>query len=241
MAIVAPFAAFRYDAQKVGGLENVLTQPYDKITPAMQERYSRLNPCNLITVEKGKTTPHDTPQDNVYTRAAAALDQWIAQGVLVRDPKPAIYVYSQEYDVPHSEERKVRRGFIALGRVEDYSAGVVFRHEQTLSAPKADRLELLRATRQATADLRLRFWRDPGGPEVDWIVVAGDRWLPVEVKWSGAPGERDVRHLRTFLAEYPQAREAIVVCRTPRRFKIDANITAVPWQGIPDLVAAAAS
>jgi predicted AAA+ superfamily ATPase len=98
-------------------------------------------------------------------------------------------------------------------------------------------LELLRAIRQAAADLRLRFWRDPGGPEVDWIVVAGDRWLPVEVKWSDAPGERDVRHLRTFLAEYPQAREAIVVCRTPRRFKIDANITAVPWQGIPDLVA----
>jgi predicted AAA+ superfamily ATPase len=84
-------------------------------------------------------------------------------------------------------------------------------------------------------ELRLRFWRDPDGPEVDWIVEAEDRWLPVEVKWSDAPAERDTRHLRTFLSEYPKAREGVVVCRTPRRFKLAPNITAVPWQEIPRL------
>ena len=98
-------------------------------------------------------------------------------------------------------------------------------------------LELLRGTRQTSGNLRLRFWRDPDGPEVDWIVVAEDRWLPVEVKWSNAPTQRDVRHLQTFLTEYSRAREGIVVCRTPRRFKISPKITAVPWQQIPDLVA----
>ena len=72
---------------------------------------------------------------------------------------------------------------------------------------------------------------------MDWIVVAEDRWLPVEVKWSNAPTQRDVRHLQTFLTEYSRAREGIVVCRTPRRFKISPKITAVPWQQIPDLVA----
>lgn len=96
-------------------------------------------------------------------------------------------------------------------------------------------LELLRATRQTVGDLRLRFWRDPDGPEVDWIVEGENRWLPVEVKWSDAPAERDTRHLRTFLSEYPKAREGVVVCRTPRRFKLAPNITAVPWQEIPRL------
>jgi uncharacterized protein len=96
-------------------------------------------------------------------------------------------------------------------------------------------LELLRAIRQNVGGLRLRFWRDPDGPEVDWILEGEDRWLPVEVKWSDAPTERDTRHLRTFLAEYPKAREAVVVCRTPRRFKLASNITAVPWQEIPKL------
>ncbi len=98
-------------------------------------------------------------------------------------------------------------------------------------------LELLRATRQSAGNLRLRFWRDPDGPEVDWIVVADEHWLPVEVKWSDSPTERDARHLQTFLSEYPQAREGIVVCRTPRRFKISPKITAVPWQEILELMA----
>jgi len=97
-------------------------------------------------------------------------------------------------------------------------------------------LELLRATREVSAPLKLQFWRDPDGPEVDWIVVGDDRWVPVEVKWSDAPAERDTRHLQTFLSEYPKAREGVVVCRTPRRFKIAPKITAIPWQEIHSLV-----
>jgi predicted AAA+ superfamily ATPase len=97
-------------------------------------------------------------------------------------------------------------------------------------------LELLRATREVSTNLKLCFWRDPDGPEVDWIVVGDDRWMPVEVKWTDAPTERDTRHLQTFLSEYSKAREGVVVCRTPRRFKIAPKITAVPWQEIHSLV-----
>jgi predicted AAA+ superfamily ATPase len=97
-------------------------------------------------------------------------------------------------------------------------------------------LELLRATRQTEPRLRLRFWRDPDGPEVDWVLMGADRWLPVEVKWSEAPTERDARHLHTFLSEYPRARAAVIACRTPRRFKLGARVTAIPWQEIPGLV-----
>jgi len=97
-------------------------------------------------------------------------------------------------------------------------------------------LELLRAIRQHGGVLRLRFWRDPDGPEVDWVVEGSDQLLPVEVKWSEAPTERDTRHLRTFLSEYPRATAGVVVCRTPRRFRIGPTITAVPWQEVPTLV-----
>lgn len=97
-------------------------------------------------------------------------------------------------------------------------------------------LELLRAARQSGAPMHLRFWRDPDGPEVDWVLVSEDRWLPVEVKWSEAPSARDAAHLATFLAEYPKAKEGFVVCRTPTPFKLAPKITAVPWQDLPTLV-----
>ena len=65
----------------------------------------------------------------------------------MQDPEPSIYVYSQRFRVLGESTQLERNGFIALGRIEDYSANVVFRHEQTLAKPKADRLELLRATK----------------------------------------------------------------------------------------------
>ena len=139
---------------------DVTTQPYDKITPAMQERYYAASPFNLIPIEKGRLLPGDSSETNVYTRAAAKLDEWISSGILVKDPVPAIYAYSQEYSVPGTNTRRVRRGFIALGRVEDYAAEIVFRHERTLAAPKADRLELLRHTHAQTG-LLFMLYDDP--------------------------------------------------------------------------------
>ncbi len=159
MAEIFPFQAYRYNPARVD-LAKVLTQPYDKITPAMQERYIALDPYNLVTIEKGKSDPGDTPENNVYTRAAQALKEWIEQGVLVRDSAPAIYVYFQDYPVSQTRKRKVRKGFVALGRLEDYAASVVFRHEHTLAGPKADRLELLRHTRAHTGQLFM-LYEDP--------------------------------------------------------------------------------
>jgi uncharacterized protein (DUF1015 family) len=156
MAQVFPFRAFRYNAAHIS-FEHVLTQPYDKISPAMQEKYYAADPHNLIVVEKGRVYPADTPQNNVYTRAGAALEDWIRSGIVQEDPSPSFYLYTQEYAVPGTEERRTRRGFIGAGQLEDYSAGVVFRHEQTLSAPKADRLELLRHTKTHTGQLFMLY------------------------------------------------------------------------------------
>ena len=159
MAEIFPFRAYRYNLNQAE-LSDVVTQPYDKITPQMQERYFAASPYNLISIEKGKSLPGDSATDNVYTRAAKTLDRWIRDEVMLRDALPGIYFYFQEYTVPGTSERRTRKGFIALGRVEDYSANVVFRHEQTLSGPKADRLELLRHTRTHTGQLFM-LYTDP--------------------------------------------------------------------------------
>jgi uncharacterized protein (DUF1015 family) len=156
MAQVYPFQAYRYDAAKAG-YDRVLTQPYDKISPEMQEQYYARDPHNLIHIEKGKTYESDSPQNNVYTRAAQAAQDWIAARVIVADPVPAFYGYSQEYTIPGTQERSKRHGFIGAGKLEDYSACVVFRHEHTLSGPKADRLELLRKTKLHTGQLFMLY------------------------------------------------------------------------------------
>jgi uncharacterized protein (DUF1015 family) len=187
MAEIFPFAGYRYDARRVA-FESVLTQPYDKITPAMQERYYAASPYNLIAVEKGRTLASDTPANNVYTRAAAKLDEWIAEGILVKDSAPAIYAYSQEFTVPKTATRRVRRGFIALGRVEDYEKRVVFRHERTLAAPKADRIELLRHTRTQTGQLFM-LYDDTTGRVDEMLIGASRQPAPIEMR-----DEYDVLH-----------------------------------------------
>jgi uncharacterized protein (DUF1015 family) len=163
MAEIRPFRAVRCNAEKVGELGRVVTQPYDKINPEMQARYYDLSPYNLVRIIRGRQNPADSPEDNVYTRAARHFGDWVEEGALVPDSAPAIYPYDQEYAVPG--ERGVvrrRRGFIALGRLEDYSARVVHRHEETLSGPKADRLELLKATRAHFGQIFV-LYSDPGG------------------------------------------------------------------------------
>jgi uncharacterized protein (DUF1015 family) len=156
MAQVYPFRAFRYNPARAP-FDRVLTQPYDKISPAMQEKYYAADPHNLIAVEKGRAYPGDTPQNNVYTRAAGAIEDWIRKSVVVQDPAVSFYAYTQEYTAPGTEERRTRRGFIGAGKLEEYSAKVVFRHEHTLSGPKADRLELLRHTKTHTGQLFMLY------------------------------------------------------------------------------------
>jgi uncharacterized protein (DUF1015 family) len=187
MAEIFPFRAYRYNAARVDPAK-VLTQPYDKITPAMAEKYAAASPYNLIPVEKGKTLPEDAPGNSVYTRAAKALEDWIRAGVVVRDAAPSLYAYFQGYTVPGTNDGRVRKGFIGLGRVEDYSSGVVFRHEQTLSGPKADRLELLRQTRTHTGQLFM-LYSDPAARVDALLDAAASGTAEVEVR-----DEYDVVH-----------------------------------------------
>src|SRR6202140_2826766 len=150
MAQIFPFKAWRYNPERIA-IQQVVTKPYDKITPEMQANYYESSPYNLVRIILGQRLPGDGKAENVYTRAAASFQKWRQTGILQRDAEPSIYRYSQTFTIPEGiaghPARIERQAFIALGRIEDYSAGVIFRHEQTLAKPRADRLDLLRATR----------------------------------------------------------------------------------------------
>jgi uncharacterized protein (DUF1015 family) len=187
MAKIFPFRALRYDSHKVP-IADVVTQPYDKISPSMQDQYYGASPYNLVRVILGKSEPGDGEQSNVYTRAAENLRNWCAENVLVRDPEPSIYRYTQTFRVPGDAFGTVfeRRGFIAAGQLEDYDRKVVFRHEQTLSKPKADRLNLLRETQSHFGQIFM-LYSDPD-QTIDAALVE-QRSPDVEVR-----DEYDVLH-----------------------------------------------
>jgi uncharacterized protein (DUF1015 family) len=169
MAEIIPFKALRYDPHQVK-LEDVLTQPYDKITPEMQARYYQRSAHNLVRIILGKGGETDTDAFNVYTRAAEYLHDWRSGGILKQDAEPGIYAYAQTFTVPGTADLAERRGLIALGRIHDYSDGVVFRHEQTLSGPRVDRLNLLRATRAHFGQIFM-LHSDPRG-ELEGLLKA---------------------------------------------------------------------
>ena len=162
MAIIYPFRAWRYNPSAVR-LEDVVTQPYDKISPAMQEAYYQRSPYNLIRIILGLPELFDAERgENVYTRAARDFTAWRDRSILVQEKDPCVFAYSQQFRVPGSEEVKERRGFIALGKLHEYADQVVFRHEQTLSKPKSDRLNLLKATRAHFGQIFM-LYSDPAG------------------------------------------------------------------------------
>jgi len=137
----------------------------------MQEGYYQASPHNLVRIILGKREAGDHPGENIYTRAAAFFGDWRRQGVFLQDASPSLYLSVQRFSLPGSTVIFERRGFIGLGRIEDYSAGVVYRHEQTLAKPKADRLELLRATRAHFGQLFM-LYSDPAR-EIDGVLAPG--------------------------------------------------------------------
>lgn len=179
MARIYPFRAWRYNPSAVR-LDDVVTQPYDKISPAMQQAYYQRSPYNLVRIILGLPELFDAERgESVYTRAARDFNAWREQGVLIQEKDACIFAYSQRFKVPGTEIVKERRGFIALGRLHDYSEQVVFRHEQTLSKPKSDRLNLLKATHAHFGQIFM-LYSDPAG-SVEKILYDGNGTADAEV------------------------------------------------------------
>ena len=179
MARIYPFRAWHYSPSAVR-LDDVVTQPYDKISPAMQQGYYQRSPYNLVRIILGLPELFDAERgESVYSRAARDFKAWREQGVMTQEKEPCVFAYSQRFKVPGSTEVKERRGFIALGKLHDYAEGVVFRHEQTLSKPKSDRLNLLKATRAHFGQIFM-LYSDPGGT-VEGILYDGSGPADAEI------------------------------------------------------------
>src|SRR4030065_1114643 len=96
MAIVSPFRGIHYDLSQVPDLSQVVSQPYDVISPEEQKALHRRHPRNIVWVDFGLDAEGDGPAGNKYTRGAASYRQWLSEGTLVRDASPSLYYYEQE-------------------------------------------------------------------------------------------------------------------------------------------------
>lgn len=157
MSQIFPFRGYRYNDLQVGQIGDVVTQPYDKITRDQAQRYLQRHPYNVVRITKNSN----------YAEAARYLNHWIKEGVLLQDPTPCIYPYEQTFEFEGNTFSRL--GFICLMSVEN-NPSVVKGHEQVLSEPLQDRLNLLRAT-ESNQGLVFMLYSDPE-LEVDELLAA---------------------------------------------------------------------
>ena len=140
MPEIVPFAGFRYNADKIANLSEVIAPPYDVIGPELQDALYAKHPNNVIRLILDRILPSDNADSNRYTRTAKTLADWKADGTLTQEAAPALYVYHQIYSVAGRDY--CRKGFMCGVKADPFGEGLVFPHEQTLAGPKADRLML---------------------------------------------------------------------------------------------------
>ena len=95
--------------------------------------------------------------------------------------------------------------------------------------------ELIYQSQLGFPHVKVKYWRDAAGPEIDYVLDAAHQYIPIEVKWSDKPGLPDARHLVRFMQEHPSVKMSYIVCRTPHRYKLAEKITVIPWQYIGDV------
>ena len=144
MVDVQPLRGIRYASEKIGDLAQVVTPPFDVISPEAQAGYYARDPYNYIRLELPKDEQGDTTLNNRYTRAAATLAEWRMEDVLRQDTTPRYYMYQQRFT--YDGTAYTRSSLMARVRLEPWSARVILPHEYTHSKAKDDRLRLMRAS-----------------------------------------------------------------------------------------------
>lgn len=137
MAEIKGYKGLRFNCEKAGKIEELVCPPYDIISDQQREEYIKTNPHNIIRLELPKG-------DDKYNKAAEILKDWLENGILVKEDKPAIYIYEEEFTA--YGERKAIKGIICRVKLEEFSKGIILPHEFTLSKAKEDRLNLMKAT-----------------------------------------------------------------------------------------------
>lgn len=143
MPEVVLFRGIRYAVPRAATLSRIISPPYDVISPAQRDALAARSPHNIIHVLLGKEQPGDGADEDKYLRAARSFGSWLEDGTLRQDPAPALYPLEQSFTGPDGRPC-VRRGFIGACRLHGYHECVILPHEKTLTAPKADRLEVMK-------------------------------------------------------------------------------------------------
>jgi uncharacterized protein (DUF1015 family) len=146
MAVVAPFRGVRYNPEKIVHLEDVVTPPYDVISAEAGVELLEKNPYSMINLDLRNISQDDAGDDDRYQRARSRFDGWQDEAVLIRDDRPAIYLYFIDYTHP-SGKRMTRKGLVALVGLAEFSEGIVKPHEKTFPGVISDRLELMEECR----------------------------------------------------------------------------------------------
>ena len=142
MAVVIPFRGVRYNPEKIDHLEDVVTPPYDVISARAGAEMEDKNPYSMINLDLRNTSQDETEDDGRYQRARQRFDSWQDDNILIRDEKPAIYLYFIDYTHP-SGQKMTRKGLVSLVGLAEFSEGIVKPHEKTFSGVISDRLELM--------------------------------------------------------------------------------------------------
>jgi uncharacterized protein (DUF1015 family) len=166
MTTIEPLRALHYDLQRTGGLDEVVSPPYDVIDGQQRARLAARSPYNVVAI--------DLPEggEDRYDNAARILGDWRLQGIVVRDEQPALWTLSQDYIGPDGVLR-TRQGFFARVRVQEYGPGRIRPHERTHPGPKEDRLRLTRATKANLSPI-FSLYSDPDRAAWAALSSAGD-------------------------------------------------------------------
>ena len=151
MSKTKAFKAVFYNPQKIGSFQQVVCPPYDVISPQEQDKFLERSKYNFIHILLTK----DSPQQNKYLKAGEIFRSWLKEDILIQDTCPAVYFYSQQYVV--RGEKKTRLGFISLLRLGDENGSAVFGHENTHTAAKLDRFELVKQVKANLSPIFIIF------------------------------------------------------------------------------------
>jgi uncharacterized protein (DUF1015 family) len=174
MAKIIPFHGTAYNASMAQTLSQVVAPPYDIIDAAGQRALYDRHPQNIIRLELGLDQPGDGPTNNRYTRAATTLHEWLRSGALTRDTHPTLYYHTIDYRPPASDPRtpvKVLKGFLTAVKVEALDSGHIYPHENTRTAAKTDRLNLLEACHTNFSPI-WSLYADPQGIVIGLLEAA---------------------------------------------------------------------
>ena len=208
MAEILPFRGVLYDPAKVGDITSVVAPPYDVIGPAEQAALYARHPGNIIRLELGREQPGDGPQENRYTRANRFLLDWLREGMLRRDDRPAIYLYAVEYRLRGGQTRTMR-GFLSLVKLGEFGTGRIFPHENTRAAAKDDRYRLLETCRSNFSPI-FSLYSDADGGIIGALEETVDKGRP-RFAVTDADG---VRHLLWTVSD-PRVLDRVVAAMKP--------------------------